>query len=158
MVAVNFSFKTSEETNFINVFLEGPINESFASFDLQVNRDKSIRFEFSKVSSINSIGIRFWISWLHRNPGIVYHFKNCPVCIVEQINNVRDFMPLGTTIESFFVPYYSEFTGEEKHELYVQKTDFQQGKSPLIKPITDSEGNSMEVDIYPQKYFKFLSL
>ena len=45
-----FFFKTTDESNFTNVFFEGPINETFNSFDLQVNRDKSVRFDFKKVS------------------------------------------------------------------------------------------------------------
>lgn len=151
-----FSFKMIEESNFSNVLLEGPINESFSAFNLQASRDKSIRFDFAKVTTINSMGIRYWISWLHNNPGIAFHFKNCPVCIVDQINNVSDFMPSGTTVESFFVPYFSEFTGEEKQELYVLKRDFVRGQPAKVKEITDSQGNKMEIDVYPQKYFKFL--
>jgi hypothetical protein len=85
----------------MNVFIEGPINETFASFNLKISREKSIRFDFSKVTTVNSMGIRFWIAWIHNNPGVVFHFKNCPVCVVDQINNVSDFMPSGTTIESF---------------------------------------------------------
>lgn len=150
------SFKIIEESNFSNVLLEGPLNETFASFPLKATRDKSIRFDFGKVTTVNSMGIRYWITWLHNSPGIVFHFKNCPVCIVDQINNVSDFMPSGTTVESFFVPYYSEFTGEEKHELYVLKQDFQRGQIPKVKSILDSQGNAMEIDVYPQKYFKFL--
>jgi len=151
-----FLFKTTEESNFTNIFFEGAINETFNSFDFTVNRDKSVRFDFNKVSTINSLGIRFWISWLHKNPGVVFHFRNIPVCIVDQINNVSDFMPSGTTIESFYVPYYSEHTGEEKHELYVEKKDFQRGKIPSVKYLEDSQGSQMEIDVYPQKYFKFL--
>lgn len=152
----HFSYKLTEETNFINVYLEGPINETFASFDLKISRDRSIRFDFAKVTTINSMGIRYWIAWIHNNPGVVFHFKNCPVCIVDQINNISDFMPSGTTVESFFVPYYSEFTGEEIHDLYVLKRDFQSGKVVKAKELMDSQGNKLEIDVYPQKYFKFL--
>ncbi len=151
-----FDYTTAEESNFTNVLLEGPINESFATFNLKVTREKSIRFDFSKVTTINSMGIRYWISWIHNNPGVVFHFRNCPVCIVDQINNVSDFMPSGTTIESFYVPFYSEFTGEEKHELYVLKRDYNQGQLAKVKEIKDSQNNPMEIDVYPQKYFKFL--
>lgn len=151
-----FAYTASEESNFSNVLLEGPINETFGSFDFKASRDKSLRFDFAKVTTINSMGIRYWISWLHSNPGVLFYFRNCPVCIVDQINNVSDFMPSGTTVESFFVPYYSEHTGEEKHELYVLKRDYQRGQIAKVKEILDSQGNKMEIDIYPQKYFKFL--
>lgn len=151
-----FSYRKTEEPNFITIFFEGPINETFSAFDLQINRDKGVRFDFGKVTTINSLGIRFWIAWIHKNPGVVFHFRNVPVCIVDQINNVSDFMPSGTTIESFFVPHYSEQTGEEKHELYVDKKDFHRGKIPDAKYLVDSQGNQMEIDVYPQKYFKFL--
>lgn len=156
MHMIQFSYKFIEEDNFTNIFFEGPINESFISFDFEIDRDKSLRFDFEKVTTINSLGIRYWIAWLHKNPGIVFHFRNVPVCIMEQINNVSDFMPAGTTIESFYVPYYSEHTGEEKHELYVEKKDFKQGKIPAVKYLVDSQGRQMEIDVYPNKYFKFL--
>lgn len=151
-----FTYKTTDDPNFTNVFLEGPINETFLGFDLKRSRDKSLRFDFQKVTTINSMGIRYWINWIHNNPGVVFYYRNCPVCIVDQINNVSDFMPSGSSIESFYVPYYSEFTGEEKHELYIEGKDFKRGQIPKVKEFTDSAGNKMEIDIFPQKYFKFL--
>lgn len=151
-----FDYKVTDEPNFMNVFIEGPINETFSTFNLKISREKSIRFDFTKVTTVNSMGIRFWIAWIHNNPGVVFHFRNCPVCVVDQINNVSDFMPSGTSIESFFVPYYGEVTGEEKHELYVERVDFKRGQIPTVKLVEDSYGNRMEIDVYPQKYFKFL--
>ena len=109
------------------------------------------------MKSINSIGIRNWIHWVQEHKGLKFIFKNCPVCIVEQINNVNGFLPSQATVESFYVPFYSEDTGEEKHILYSLNKDFQLGKTPKIKTIKDSEGHMMELDVYPQKYFKFLT-
>lgn len=151
-----FGFKKVEELTFVTLFFEGAIDESFSSFNVKPHQNKAVKIDFEKVKSINSIGIRNWISWINSNPGVKFTFSNCPVCIVEQINNVKGFIPHGSVIESFYVPYYSEENGEEKHELYVLNKDFQMGKNPVIKKIKDSAGNNMDLDIYPQKYFKFI--
>lgn len=151
-----FSFKKVEELTSVTFFFEGSIDESYSTFSVKPHPNKSVRIDFEKVKSINSIGIRNWISWISSNPGVKFVFINCPVCVVEQINNVKGFAPAGTIIESFFVPYYSEETGEEKHELYVLDKDFKMGTAPVIKNIKDSSGKKMELDTYPQKYFKFV--
>lgn len=152
-----FSFKKVEELANVTYFFEGSIDESFSSFSDKPHQNKDVRIDFAKVKSINSIGIRNWIHWIATNPGVKFAFLNCPVCIVEQINNVKGFAPATTIVESFFVPYYSEETGEEKQELYVLGKDFKVGAAPTIKNIKDSTGKKMELDIYPQKYFKFIS-
>jgi hypothetical protein len=151
-----FSYKKIEELSYVTFYFEGSIDESFSTFNVKPHQNKGVKIDFAKVTSINSIGIRNWISWVSSSPGISFTFLNCPVCVVEQINNVKGFIPENSVIESFFVPYYSEHTGEEKHELYKINKDFQPGKTPVVKPIKDSTGKNMDLDVYPQKYFKFL--
>lgn len=151
-----FAFKKVEELTSVTFFFEGSIDESFSTFNVKPHQNKGVKIDFEKIKSINSIGIRNWIQWISTNPGVKFTFQNCPVCIVEQINNVKGFAPTGTIIESFFVPYYSEDTGEEKLELYIQGKDYKMGSIPTIKLIKDSTGKKMDLDIYPQKYFKFV--
>ena len=151
-----FSFKKVEELSSVTFFFEGSIDESFASFSLKPHPNKGVKIDFEKIKSINSIGVRNWIQWLSSAPGVKFTFQKCPVCVIEQVNNVKGFAPLSTVIESFFVPYYSEETGEEKHELYLLDRDYKMGSTPNIKVIKDSTGRKMELDVYPQKYFKFI--
>lgn len=151
-----FSFKKIEELTSVTFSFEGSIDESFSTFSVKPHPNKGAHINFEKVKSINSIGIRNWIQWIISNPGVKFTFQKCPVCVIEQINNVKGFAPVGTVIESFFVPYYSEETGEEKQELYILGKDFQIGAPPTVKVIKDSSGKKMDLDIYPQKYFKFI--
>jgi hypothetical protein len=44
----------------------------------------------------------------------------------------------------------------KKHEIYLDRVDFKRGAIPNVKLVEDSYGNRMEIDVYPQKYFKFL--
>lgn len=151
-----FSFKKVEELTSVTFLFEGSIDESFSSFSVKPHPNKMVKVDFEKVKSINSVGIRNWIQWISDVPGVKFTFQKCPVCIIEQINNVKGFATPTTIIESFFVPYYSEDTGEEKHELYLLGKDFQMGSAPNIKVLKDSTGKKMELDVYPQKYFKFI--
>ncbi|MCK6596894.1 MAG: hypothetical protein L6Q37_00905 [Bdellovibrionaceae bacterium] len=151
-----FSFKKIEELNAVNLIFEGTIDESFGSINLKLHQNKTTRIDFKKVSSINSVGIRNWILWLENHVGVKFIFINCPVCIVEQINNVKGFLPKEAVVESFFLPFYSNSTGEEKLVLCTLYKEFQMGKPPKIPDVFDSEGNLMECDVYTKKYFKFI--
>lgn len=151
-----FSFKKVEELTFVTFYFEGIIDESFSLSNLKSHPNKAVKVDCQKITSINSMGIRNWILWINSNPKVKYTFTNCPVCIIEQINAVKGFIPSKSIIESFDVPYFSESTGEEKHVLYELKKDFRPGKNPTIKSVKDSTGMKMELDVAPQKYFKFL--
>jgi len=148
---------SKEDPDSFTISIVGLINESFLQKSLRVPANKKVIIDFSKVTSINSLGIRHWIQWLRTYPNSKYIFHSCPQCVVEQMNSVVGFLPQHCTIESFFVPYYSEESGEEVQVLYKLNKDYFENKAVTPKEMYDSHGKKMELDTYPQKYFKFLS-
>jgi hypothetical protein len=83
--------------------------------------------------------------------------RNCPKIVVDQINMVLGFLPAGTKVESFFVPYYSEASGNEKMILFVNGREFKDGKVSPPEGVNDEGGAPMEMDVIEAKYFKFVA-
>jgi len=137
--------------------LEGSIDESFLNKTVRIPAGKTVIIDFNKITNINSLGVRHWIQWVRTYPSSRFVLRHCPQCIVDQMNAVSDFIPARTTVESFYAPYYSENTGEEKKILYKNNVDYNISKAPEVKNITDSQGEKMEMDVHPNKYFKFLT-
>ena len=154
----DLTINTIEDSTTFAIHIEGAINESFLQKSVRVPQQKKIIIDFTAVTSINSLGIRHWIQWLRTYPNSEYTFRACPQCIVDQLNSVSDFMPVKCTIESFFVPYYGENSGEEMQVLYKLNEDYFSNAPLTIKLVKDSMGNKMEIDSHPQKYFKFLTV
>ena len=113
-------------------------------------------FDFSEVSAINSCGIREWIKWLtpHAKTPVIY--RKCPKIIVDQINMVDGFLPSMGKVESFFVPYYSEETGEEKQVLFTHGKEYDDQNVNCPADVKDSKNQPMEIDVIESKYFRFL--
>lgn len=116
----------------------------------------TIIFDFADVNSINSCGIREWIKWLMPFAQVQVIYRNCPKIIVDQINMVDGFLPNTAMVESFYVPYYSDDSGEEKHVLFSYGKQFDDNGLRYPDNIVDSKGQPMEVDVIESKYFRFL--
>lgn len=153
---LELTITSRENETELTIDIHGSINETFLQKTVRLAPGKKIIINFDKVASINSLGIRYWIQWLRTYTGSSFVFQNCPQCIIDQINAVADFMPQRCVVESFYVPYFSEATGEERKVLYKINEDYKPGLVPKIKTEMDSEGKEMLLDIYPQKYFRFI--
>ena len=107
----------------------------------------------------NSLGIQDWILWISEfrrksQAKIILH--ECSVVMVRQINMLSDFLPNNSEIESFFVPYVSNVTGESKNLLFKKGIDFT--VAGVSDPeVLDSQGNKMERDIIDKTYFKVIN-
>lgn len=147
-----------QDTGAEAVFMfSGQIDEDTTFGDLKLDKPKVI-FDFEKVSLINSCGIREWIKWIRSaetTSQLVY--RKCPKVIVDQINMVSGFLPENGTVESFYVPYYCEETGNEKMVLFKSGSEFNGSEVNAPEDIKDDEtGDEMEMDVIEAKYFKFL--
>ncbi len=139
----------------LKIKLEGVIDEDVDFSQYVINNEK-VTVNLSALKSINSCGIREWIKWFSQYTKTHFDFQECPKIVVDQMNMVQGFLPAGSKVTSFFVPYFSDESGEEKNVLFVFGNHFdEQGslKLPVVK--TDS-GDEMEPDVVEQKYFKFL--
>ncbi len=94
------------------VSLVGLINEdselSFKNLFLELKEGKKITFNFSQIKSINSLGVRAWVSFLRSlEEGRVILFSECTTDIIMQINMIPSFLG-NATVASFYVNYVCE--------------------------------------------------
>lgn len=152
-----FSIQKTSENGGTCLTLKGNIDED-ASFS-QANVDGgSVTVDLGGVTAINSVGIREWIKWTKTLPsGCKMTVRNCPKIVVDQINMVLGFLPQGTRVESFFVPYYNEASGNEKMVLFINGREFKDGKVTPPATVNDDSGDPMEMDVIESKYFKFVA-
>ncbi len=137
--------------------LSGQIDEdvNFSDYPLE---GTSLTLDLDGISAINSCGIREWIKWMQKAESVSsIVFKNCPKIIVDQMNMVEGFFPNNAKVDSFYVPYYSDETGEERNILFESNKEFTGSNLKLPDQVKDSEGNEMEIDVIETKYFKFIS-
>lgn len=138
----------------LNVELIGSIDEDADFKELSGLEQKTINFDFNKVTMINSCGIREWIKFLETIPEkthIVY--KSCPQIIIEQINMVHGFFRKGASIESFYAPYYCESCSKE-NKAHIKADQVKNRKAPKLE--CPKCGEEMEFDAIEAQYFSFL--
>lgn len=152
-----FSIDKRLEDNKVVLELKGGVDEdaNFTAPDL--GGQSNVVIDLSGVTAINSVGIREWIKWTKTIPSSVkLSVRKCPKIIVDQINMVAGFLPQGTTVESFFVPYYADSSGNEKMVLFENGKEFKGEEVFLPSEVKDESGELMEMDVIEAKYFKFL--
>lgn len=152
-------FKAEKQQNGgeVTVTFSGHIDEDAQFANLDLNGAQKVVVDLDGVSAINSCGIREWIKWIRTAPGnaqIVY--RKCPKVIVDQINMVTGFLPENGKVESFYVPYYSDASGDEKMILFKEGAEFKGGEIFPPAEVKDDSGEPMEMDVIEAKYFKFL--
>jgi hypothetical protein len=139
------------------VTLNGPIDEDATFGSLDLSGASKVVLELDGVTAINSCGIREWIKWIRTAPptaGVVY--RKCPKVIVDQINMVAGFLPDTGKVESFYVPYYNDDSGNEKMILFKEGAEFKGNEVFPPAEVKDEGGEAMEMDVIEAKYFKFL--
>lgn len=153
-------FEASKEKNgdTLQVRLKGSIDEDAILSNITFEDAKAIVLELGQISSINSCGIREWIKWLKSAPsGAAITYRECPKVIVDQINMVSGFLPEGAVVESFYVPYFNENTGNEKMVLFKAGQEFSSGNVNPPAEVKDENGEPMEMDVLEAKYFRFIT-
>jgi hypothetical protein len=148
----------SSSANGVQVFaFSGDLNEDASFTGNPIAVGLPLVLDLEGVKSINSVGIREWIKWVKSIPaGTPLAVRNTPKIVVDQINMISGFLPAKTVIESFYVPYYSEESSEEKMVLFQMGQHFNGAVVTAPTDIVDSAGNPMEMDVIAAKYFKFL--
>jgi len=153
-----FKISTQPESGRLAVSLSGNVDEDAGFTPLDLGANTQIVFDLEGVTAINSVGIREWIKWIKTLPASVkMAVRKCPKIIVDQINMVAGFLPPGTQVESFYVPYYSDASGSEKMVLFQYGKEYKDGKIEFPAEIKDDSGEVMEMDVIEAKYFKFLT-
>lgn len=137
--------------------LSGSIDETLIiHFDLFTETQDVVMLHLDGVIAINSTGIREWINLMGRLKSAKIRLSKCPKVIVDQINMVKGFLPTNASVDSFYVPYFSEQSSSEKKILFERNRQFTDKEVSFENSIIDEDGASFEIDIIPDKYFKFI--
>nr|BFD68170.1 hypothetical protein HAGR004_31920 [Bdellovibrio sp. HAGR004] len=148
----------------IEISLEGPISEKTSLFDINLQTYKEIKLNLSKVTFINSIGVKNWILWTLRVPkNAKLYLEECPFVIVNQVNIVHGFVPQGAAITSFLAPYLCDSCSHEQivklsqNVHYIYASDQSQASIKLPEDLKCAKcGGTMEPDFIVEKTFSFL--
>ena len=154
------SFKITPKPEGAKLVIEiaGNVDEDAGFQPPDLGASSAVVLDLGGVTAINSVGIREWIKWVKSMPSsIQLSVRRCPKIIVDQINMVAGFLPPGTKVESFFVPYYADSTGSEKMVLFQAGKEFDGGQVNFPSEVKDDAGEVMEMDVIEAKYFKFLT-
>ncbi|WII72256.1 hypothetical protein QJS83_00045 [Bdellovibrio sp. 22V] len=157
-MALQLSFSISDKCT--TILLKGSLNEYSSALDgVEVNPNFDLNIDLKDLTAINSLGIRNFQNWIHRIKCAKLRLFYCPRAFVNQLNLVEGFLPDKAEIESFFVPYYSERTGEDAKVLFTKFLEYKKvdGKIQLkIPEMFDSQDQKMELDVFKDQYFRFL--
>lgn len=152
---------TVESTDQCTVLnFSGQLNESSTSLqDIAVDPTHELHLRVKNVTAINSVGIRQFQIWISKIQCQKIRVFQCPKNFVFQLNMVKDFLPPRAIIESFYVPYFSEISGEERSILVNREIEYIKTEKGIVLNlpiIMDKNSNPMELDIVKEKYFRFL--
>lgn len=139
-----------------NIQINGAVDEVFNKNVVPVDFSKSTIIDLSKLSLINSTGIREWINWISQFGKTPLALTNCPKIFIDQVNMINGLIPENSIIESFQVPYFNEDGNKEHTFLAIQGQHYTKSKVEIPDTI-NINGVEYELDVMPAKYFKFLS-
>ena len=152
-----FEVKQTKEGDLLKVEIVGNIDEDAVFVPIQTTEVNKVRFDFSKVETINSCGVREWIKVITSiQPGKTIIYAGAPHFIVDQMNMVLNFLPKAAIVESIYVPYFCEACENQSLVLFQKGKELDNRKlnAPAIKCEKCKE--SMEMDVIEAKYFRFL--
>lgn len=151
-------YSVIEQGNVKMVTLMGVINEdsemSFKALASELAGTKAVGFNFSQVKSINSLGVRAWVSFLRSiEEGRNIEFHECTSDVIMQINMIPSFLGKGA-VKSFFVNYLCEVCNKEEKKLV--ETSSLPPKSIPAAPKCESDECGMQTEELEDEYFVFL--
>ena len=154
---MEYSLSVSNDAKLVT--LMGLINEDaelvFQNLALELKDVKKAIFNFAQIKSINSLGVRAWVSFLRgisESHEVV--FTECTSDVIMQINMIPSFLGKGV-VESFFVNYVCDVCNKEERKLLFTK-DFPSKTLPSL-PKCDAEDCGVQTEELEEEYFVFLT-
>jgi hypothetical protein len=146
-----------EQPDYTVLAIQGVLDENTEMPDFKFSKARDLMIDLNGLRAMNSVGVRRWIQWIHKFGREEIYFRRCPRVFIDQLNNVSDLIPKKSIIFSFYVTYFSERLEEEKNTLYVRGTHYEKGSLLTAPEVLDADGQEMEIDVMPEKYFRFLT-
>ena len=132
---------------------------------LPLEKDQALYIDFEELKFINSGGIKSWVNfakYIEKFDDTTIVYKNCHRVIIDQINLVNGLLPNNATALSLYVPVFCSKC-EKSYELFQLVHQISDNFDSILKRVTPASCisaevcQSLEIDIFPELYFKFLS-
>lgn len=142
------------------VYLAGVINED-SEIPLKdatqgLEGATTVCFNFKKVQSVNSLGVRAWVTFLRGIEAVAerqVYFYECVPDVIMQINMIPSFVGKAQ-IASFYVNYVSPATNKT-HKILIETGNLEPQTIPPA-PNCPETGTPMETEELEEEYFAFL--
>lgn len=108
---------------------------------------------------MNSAGIREWLRWIKpaaEMEKLTIQLYKCPEAFIQLSNMIKEMIPKNAQVMSFYIPYFSKATEEQKMVLLTRGHEYVDDKISL-PVVYDSTNQKMEVDVDQTRFFKFLN-
>ena len=156
---MTFSMTQSVQDDQLFVSFAGPIDES-TEFNSIEPTPHPVVIDLSQVTSINSVGIKAWITWFEQYKDIEFEFVGAPQALVMQMNMVQNFLPNGSHVKTLQLPFYCDSCDKEFSKLVEVGKDVTVENDQVkitVDPSIDCENDcEIELDVNESKYFRFL--
>jgi hypothetical protein len=150
------------EKNKLYLTFDGEINEDFLFNKIPehsiLNKVDEALFDFAKLKSINSCGVREWIKFLNllnEKFKLQISYLNCSQVFIQQVNMVEGFLASNITVQNFYSPYFCNDCDHEE-EILLSSADCidNDKKAPILK--CPKCNGKFELDAIESAYLAFL--
>ena len=115
-----------------------------------------IQIDLKGVTGLNSIGTRSWLLWVKNGlPEVPISVTHAPTLFVKMFGEVQGTLADRIRVDSFYVPFYSEDSGERIDALFERGKNFDEKGQLTYPQLIDSKGVALELDVLPN-FFNFL--
>lgn len=152
-----FSYIKKDNEVVTVVVMEGTIDEDTLLDDVFTDAQPNIVINLSKITHINSCGIRTWVNTIEKlTETHNVTFIDCSITMVRQFNMISNFGGTGI-IQSFKIPYYCNECDKE-YDFSMETEEYCRTHPDFTAPeYTCPECNAvLEFDDLEDKYFHFL--
>ena len=123
--------------------------------DIKSVNARKVLIDLAGLKYINSGGVRNWIVFMSQAketlPAANFQFENFPSTFVRQVASIQGFLPPGSSVNSFFVPFYCSDCDHSTEQVFPKQKD-------LLKKIMTIPcpkcGGKMEIDAVPEHYLE----
>jgi ABC-type transporter Mla MlaB component len=161
---MEFKSTAQQDGSTLRLKFSGSIDEDTQFPVVNPGASSTVEIDLNEIKAINSVGIRGWLDWIRPvAEKSQIRLVNCPKAMVFQFNMVNGFLPPGTVVQSFYVPFFCEKYDREENILFtVGKEVIVNGTELKIEVdarkaagVTEPDCE-LEMDVTEAKYFQFL--
>ena len=160
----NYSLKQLDDSN-LELVLSGFLDEtSKPPIDLDLKNIMALYIDFEDLKFINSGGIKNWVNFtkhLEKFDDTTVVYKNCHRIMIDQINLIDGLLPKNASVLSLYIPVFCKKC-EKTYEVFQLTNQLDNNFSSILSKVNPSNCQSsgtckqLELDIFPEFYFKFL--